>query len=133
MVSMKELSEWEDIIITKANEGDTVVIAAVKDCIKVAERQLNNIKNYRKFQEDPPATNMKLVNDTTERLKENNEWKSCWGPEKKWCKKTKFYLWLKIQKEGNPGDLVVNSVNCHTANISKYVDSHLQTIVKEIP
>ena len=28
---------------------------------------------------------------------------------------------------------VVSSVNCHTTNISKYVDYHLQPIVKEIP
>ena len=34
---------------------------------------------------------------------------------------------------GNPGRPVVSSVNCHTANISKYVYYHLQPIVKEIP
>ena len=48
-------------------------------------------------------------------------------------KTPKFYLRLKIHKEGNPGRPVVRSVNCHTANISKYVDYHFQPIVKEIP
>ena len=67
--SMKELSEREDIIITKADKGGAVVIVDVKDYIKEAERQLNNTKNYRKLQEDPTATNMKLVNDTIERFK----------------------------------------------------------------
>ena len=28
---------------------------------------------------------------------------------------------------------MVSSINCHTANISKYVDYHLQPIVKQIP
>ena len=41
----------------------------VKDYIKEAQRQLNNTGNYRKLQEDPTPTNMKLVNDTIERLK----------------------------------------------------------------
>ena len=66
---MKELSEWEDIIITKADKGDAVVIVGVKDYIKEAERQLNNTENYGKLQEDPTATNMKLVNDIIEKFK----------------------------------------------------------------
>ena len=66
---MKELSEREDIIITKAHKGGAVVIVGVKDYIKETEWQLNNTKNYRKLQEDPTTTNMKLVNDTIERIK----------------------------------------------------------------
>ena len=45
----------------------------------------------------------------------------------------KFYLRPKIHKEGNPNRPVVSSVNCHTVNISKYVDHYVQPIVKEIP
>ena len=62
--SMKELSEREDIIISKANKGGAVVIVDVKDYIKEAKQQLNSTENYRKLQEDPTAANMKLVNDT---------------------------------------------------------------------
>ena len=66
---MKELSEREDIVITKADKGGAVNIVDVRDYIKEAERQLNNTENYRKLQEDPTATNIKLVNDTIERFK----------------------------------------------------------------
>ena len=48
-------------------------------------------------------------------------------------RKPKFYLKPKIPKRGNPGCPVVSSVNCHTSNISKDEDYHLQPIVKEIP
>ena len=48
-------------------------------------------------------------------------------------KAPKFYLRPKIHKEGNAGRAVVSLVNCHPANISKYVHYHLQHIVKEIP
>ena len=44
-----------------------------------------------------------------------------------------FYIPPKIHKKGNLGRPVVSLINCHTANISKYVDYHLQLIVKQIP
>ena len=70
--SMKKLIREEDII-TKVDKGGAVVIVDVQGYIKEAERQLNNIKNYRKLQADPTATNMKLVNDTIERLKKKKK------------------------------------------------------------
>ena len=131
---MKELSEWEGTIITKADKVGAVVIVDLKNYIKEAEWQLNNTENYSKLQEDPTGTNMKLVNDIIERLKKQklmNE-KVTEGLKRNDPKTPKFYLWLKIYKEGNPGYPVVSSVNCHTANISKYAGYHLQPIVKEI-
>ena len=44
-----------------------------------------------------------------------------------------FYLKPKVHKEGNAGRPVISSINCHTSKIYKYVDCHLQPIVKEIP
>ena len=52
---MKKLSREEDIIITKVDKGGAVVIVDVQGYIKEAERQLNNIKNYRKLQEEQQA------------------------------------------------------------------------------
>ena len=68
--SMKGLSEREDIIITKADKGGAVVIVDVKDYMKEVERQLNNTENYRKLQQDPTATNLKLVNDNDKKIQE---------------------------------------------------------------
>ena len=67
--SMKDLSEREDIIITKAEIIGAVIIVGVTNYIKDTEQQLNNTENYKKLQEDQTATNMKLVNDTSERFK----------------------------------------------------------------
>ena len=111
--SMKELSEREDIIITKDDKGGAVVIVDVKDYIKEAEGQLNDTENYRKLQEDPTATNMKLVNDTIERFKNQKSInkKVAEGLKRNDPKTLKFYLRPKIHKEGNPGRPVVSSVN----------------------
>ena len=67
--SMKELSERKDNKITKAGKGGAVVFVDLKDYIKEAERQLNNTENYKKLQEDPTATSIKLGNDSIERFK----------------------------------------------------------------
>ena len=48
-------------------------------------------------------------------------------------KTPKFYITLKIHKENNPGRPVINSTNCHTSEISCFVEHHLQLLVKEIP
>ena len=131
---MKELSEREDIAITKADKDGGIVIVDVNYYISKAERQLNNTENYWKLQEDLAATNMELVNATKERLKKQklrNE-KGAEHLKRNDPKTPKFYLRPKIHKEGNPGRPIVSSVNCHTANIWKYVDYHTQPIVQEI-
>ena len=48
-------------------------------------------------------------------------------------KRQNFNIRPKIHKTGNSGRPVVNSVNCHTNSISKYVDFHLQLIFNNIP
>ena len=83
----------------------------------------------------PNSNKLKLVNDTTERFKKQkfiNE-KVAEGMKRNDLKTPKVYLRPTLHKEGNPGRPVVSSVSCHSANIPKYVDYHLQPIVKEIP
>ena len=65
---MKELSERKDIIINKANKVGATFIVAVKEYIK-AGQQPHNTNDYRKLQEDPTTTNMKLLTYAKERFK----------------------------------------------------------------
>ena len=46
-------------------------------------------------------------------------------------KTTKFYITLKIHKDNNPERPFINSINCLTYEISRFVDHHLQPSVKE--
>ena len=43
-----------------------------------------------------------------------------------------IYIYTKINKENNPRRTVTNSINCHTSEISGFVDHHLQPLVKQI-
>ena len=126
-VALKDLSKRDDIIITNADKGGAVVIMDVNDYIREAKRQLNDTRNYKVLAKDPTTTNSDLINQTNDRftkeqlLNDNiaNGLKnpSPWTPQ--------FYISPKIHKEGNPGRPVVSSINCHTANISKYVNYYL--------
>ena len=48
-------------------------------------------------------------------------------------KTPKFYTLPKMHQPNNPGRPVISSINCHTANISKFVDYHLQNHIKKLP
>ena len=47
-------------------------------------------------------------------------------------KTPKFYISPKILKPNNPGRPVINSSECHTSEILRFVDHHLQPVVKQI-
>ena len=43
-----------------------------------------------------------------------------------------FYYTPKIHREGNPGRPVINSTTYHTSKVSRFVDYHFQSLVKEV-
>ena len=45
----------------------------------------------------------------------------------------KLYITPKIHKPINPGRPEINSIDRHTSEILRFVDHHLQPVVKEIP
>ena len=49
------------------------------------------------------------------------------------AKTPKFYTSPKIHKQNHPGRPVISSIECHTANISQYVDYHLKEHVEKLP
>ena len=102
--------------------------------IEEADRQLSDSTNYRKLQNDPTLQH-KLVNETITRFQKEKllpqniaDGLSTSNP-----RTPKFYLSPKKHKPNNPCRPVISSVDCHTSNISRYVDYHLQPIVKNIP
>ena len=48
-------------------------------------------------------------------------------------KPSRFYISPKIHNENNPGRPVINSINCHTSEISRFVDHYVQPLVRELP
>ena len=134
-VTLKDLSKRDDIIISYADKGGAVVIMDVNDYIREAKRQLNEPMNYKVLAKDPITTNNDLINQTIDRFTKEQliNGNIANGLKNPSPRTPQFYISPKIHKEGNPGHPVVSSINCHTANISRNVDYHLQPIMKQIP
>ena len=99
------MADRNDIIAKKADKGGAVVIIDVEDYVKEAEHQLTNKDGYKKLQYDPTQTHSRLVNDTITRFKNN-----------------------KLITEN-----IAKGLQVEQLDTPKYVDFHLQPIVKNIP
>ena len=73
-----------------------------------------------------------MVNDSLDRFKNENllSKKTAEGLKVINPKTPKFYITPIIHKENNPKRPITNSVNCHTFEISRFVDRHLQSLLK---
>ena len=60
--ALQQLSQRDDIIITKADKGGAVVIIDVDGYIREAHQQLNNTDFYKKIPNDPAVSDRNKVN-----------------------------------------------------------------------
>ena len=67
--SLKELSEIDDVVITKADKGGAIVNIDVKNYNREAQFQLKNNDKYGRLKYVPTGTQNSSVNGTIKRLK----------------------------------------------------------------
>ena len=117
---MKYPAKPGDIIITTVGKRGAVVIMDTENCIKEAKHQLSHKLSYKILQLDPNLQHNKIVNDTLDRIKNENL------VSKKTAELIKsinpIHQNFKIQKENNPGRTVFNPGNHHTSEILRFVD-----------
>ena len=106
--------------------------------IKKANRQLSYKASYKQLTQDPTLQHNRMVNQTICRLiyVKLLPNKTADGLKVSNPKTPKFYISPKIHKPNNPGRPVINSIECrtcHTLEILRFVDHHLQPVVKQIP
>ena len=77
----------------------------------------------------------KLINDVIDRFQEEQlkPKETAKTLKRKDPQTPKCHMLTKIYKINNPGRPVVNSIGCHSTNISKFIEYHLQPTVKNIP
>ena len=118
---MKERAKRKNIIITNTEKG-----GAVEKYICETNCQLSDKRNWT-LQDDSTLQHSKTVNDTFSRSLLFIKLASV-NP-----KTPKFHVSSKRYKKNNQGRPVINSVNCHTSEISHFVDYHIQPLVRGIP
>ena len=133
--ALDALKKRSDIIITSADKGGALVINDVKSYMSEANRQLSNTDHYKKLDHNPTSENGALVENAidTLRLGGSLDERTAKQLKPKNPRTPKLYFLPKIHKPGNPGRPIVSSIGCHTENISKYVDFHLQPINQSLP
>ena len=133
--AMKHLAKRWDLIIITTDKGNAVVIMDTENYIKEANRPLSDKSNYKTLQIEHTLQQNKIVNDILDQYKNENllSKQTAEGLKVINPKTPKFYIIPKMHKENNPERPVINSINCHTFEISRFVDHHLQPLVKEIP
>ena len=132
--ALQELSIRDDIVITKADKGGATVIVDVKDYVQEANRQLQDTQYYRELNYNPTEDHANLICNTLDEFRNNHELHEdiAEGLKPINPRTPRFYLLPKIHKDGNPGRPVISSVNCHTSNISSFVDYHIQDSAKSL-
>ena len=120
--TLLNLQKRNDIIVTKADKGDAVVILDIQDYINEANRQLNDTNNYEQLDFDPTELHTEKIKSEISNLKNDNllsklskQTANSLLEEK--IKTPEFHLLPKIHKANNPGRPVISSVNCHTSRI----------------
>ena len=134
IMALNELQSREDIIITKADKGGAVVIMDVESYIKEAERQLQDDKSYQKLLNDPTQLHAERINKTIDLFKNEGiiTEKVANGLKANEPKTPKLSFLPKIHKENIPGRPVIDSSNCHSTHISRYIDYHLKPEVEKL-
>ena len=133
--ALRNLSEREDIIITRADKEGATVIWGIDEYLTEANNQLNNTTFYRKLTFDPFQGYIRIINSSLDELHSQNKINAEALEVLKVPKKVKparFYLLPKVHKNNNPGRPVVASTNCHTTKISKYVDHYIQPLAQKV-
>ena len=133
--AMEELAKRKDLKITTADKGGAVVIMDTDSYIKEVNWRLSDKASYKQLTQDPTLQRNRMVNQTVERSRNEKllPQKIADGPKITKPKTPKSYISPKIHKPNNPGRPVINSIECHTSEISRFVDYHLQPMAKQIP
>ena len=129
--ALLNLQKRNDMIITKADKGDAVVILDIKGYIDEANRQLNDTNNYEQLDFDPTELHTEKIKSEISNLKNDNllNLNTANSLLEEKIKTPEFHLLPKIHKTNNAGRPVINSINCHTSRIADY---YLQLEVKKL-
>ena len=125
--AMEELAKKKDLIITNADKGGAVVIMDTDSYIKESNWQLSDRVSYKHITQDPILQCNRIVIQSIESFKNEKLLPQKTADDLKVSnpKTPKFYISPKIHKPNNPGRLVINSIECHTSEISRFLNHHL--------
>ena len=133
---LNELKKRKDIIIKKADKGDTIVVETVENYTKDGLTHLSNSKYYQRLESDLNTTIAetiaKFLNNAHQRGMIDKDLYTYLLPPKPFRTPLIYFL-KKLHKTPIAVRPIVSHINSPTSNISAFLDKLLKPIVKEIP
>ena len=143
--ALKQLKHKKHIIIKKADKGSAIVVMNKADYIYEADRQLNDVRYYKKISEPiflKTAEKYKEIIQSLgkQKILQPKQVKHLMPKED--ARDRHFYLLPKIHKDVNkwtlknrmpPGRPIVSDCSSESYNISEYLDFHLQPVANKHP
>jgi len=139
--SLFNLMNDDSIVIKKADKSNTIIIMNQEDYVKEVERQLNEEKYYQHIKEDPSMEiKSKISTCINEIAKNNNSIYKEFDTFPLNIRTPQFYILPKTHKNPDhnlplnyPGRPIISGCNSYTENLSKFIDSVLQPLMKSLP
>lgn len=135
--SLSKLKNNNDIVIQSADKGGAIVVMDRSAYIREAERQLGDIKYYRKLNEPIYPFNITKINDILKRIYEKGllglKQMHYLRADPDTCRARIFYLLPKIHKDRNTwpypncpaGRPIVSDCSSESYHVSEYIDSFI--------
>jgi len=132
---LNNLKKRKDIVIKKADKGDTIVVETIENYIKDGMTHLSNATYYQRLQEDMNSqlnhAIKKFLNNAHHRGLIDKETYHFLLPSDS-PRTPLIYFLKKLHKTPISVRPIVSHINSPTANISAFIDNLLKPIVKEI-
>jgi hypothetical protein len=128
-----QLSKNPEIVIKKADKGNSIVILNTIDYLTECFKQLSDPKFYTHVPFDLTTKHEAVVNRTVQslfsaKIIDLRMKKYLWA---QYSRTAKFYILPKIHKSSIPGRPIVSATNCPTERLSELVDALLNPLVSQ--
>ena len=132
--ALRSILKRDDLVVKPADKGGAIVVLTRSAYVAEAERQLSDTTFYRKDSEDLTITNLNIIKDTIqEEIDSGNLSPSAICMVSSSAKCSRFYLTIKIHKQGNPGRPVISGCGAPTEQLSAFLDDIFQPINTRLP
>ena len=133
--ALRSLSLRTDIVIKRADKGSATVVMSREDYISKVMNHLDNREHYQLLDDDPTADFSReiknVLTDMYNRCSIDKE--TMLSLHNNDARASRFYILPKIHKLGCPGRPIVSSCGAPTEGISRFVEFHLGSLVRQIP
>jgi hypothetical protein len=132
--ALHSLKSRTDVIMKPANKSYDVVVINREDYISEASRQLSDARFYQKLDHDPTLEYAKIITNVIDEAYQSGhidqQTKNYLSPENP--RAGRFYLLLKIHKQGNPGRPIISGNGHPTERIIRIFRSFYETTCPQI-